>query len=73
MKSLLENSIDKKMTKSIKFNNIVDAYIIVLILIFNLLLKSLINLSDIFRYGFLKKEVLSNESNLGFDIKIIVK
>ena len=54
-------------------NIIVDKFIIYLLLIVFLFFKSLKTLSQIFSYGFFKKETLTTKSNLGVDIKIKFK
>ena len=38
-----------------------------------LVFKSLKTLSGIFSYGIFKKEILTDKSNLGFDMKIKIK
>ena len=59
-----------KNTSLIKFNNIVDFYIIITIFFFILSIKALSSLLEIFTYGIFKKEILTESSQLGFDIKI---
>ena len=56
-----------------KFNKIVDIYIFTVIFFIILFYKSIRVLLEIFTYGILKKEILTNESNIGFDIKIKMK
>jgi len=56
-----------------KFNKVVDIYIFSVIFLTILFLKSLKDLIEIFSYGILKKEILTEESNIGFDIKIKMK
>ena len=57
-----------------KNNNIlVENLIIFFLFIVFLVFKSLKTLSRIFTYGILKKEILTNKSNLGVDIKIKIK
>tara|TARA_Y100001978_G_scaffold191792_1_gene196246 strand:- start:2028 stop:2213 length:186 start_codon:yes stop_codon:yes gene_type:complete len=56
-----------------EFNKLVDIYIFTLIFLVILFYKSLRDLIEIFTYGFLKKEILTEESNIGFDIKIKMK
>ena len=56
-----------------EFNKVVDIYIFTVIFLIILFYKSLIVLIEIFSYGVLKKEVLTKESNIGFDIKIKMK
>tara|TARA_Y100001933_G_scaffold237481_1_gene260370 strand:- start:461 stop:646 length:186 start_codon:yes stop_codon:yes gene_type:complete len=56
-----------------EFNNVVDIYIFTVIFFIILFYKSLRVLIEIFSYGVLKKEILTNESNIGFDMKIKMK
>ena len=56
-----------------KFNKIVDIYIFTVIFFIILFYKSLKVLLEIFSYGIFKKEILTVESNIGFDIKIKMK
>ena len=59
-----------KNTSLIKFNDVIDAYIIFTIFFLILSINSLISLSEIFTYGIFKKEILTESSKLGFDITI---
>ena len=54
-------------------NPLVENIIIFFIYTVFLVFKSLKNLSKIFTYGILKKEILTTKSNLGVDIKIKIK
>ena len=54
-------------------NSLVDIFIIFYLFILLLLYKSLKTLSEIFSYGIFKKEILTNQSDLGFDINIKIK
>ena len=56
-----------------KFNKLVDIYIFTVIFLIILFYKSVRVLIEIFSYGILKKEILTEESNIGFDIKIKMK
>ena len=56
-----------------KFNKLVDIYIFTVIFFIILFYKSVRVLIEIFTYGVLKKEILTEESNIGFDIKIKMK
>ena len=56
-----------------EFNKVVDIYIFTVIFLIILFYKSVRVLIEIFSYGFLKKEILTEESNIGFDIKIKMK
>ena len=56
-----------------KFNKLVDIYIFSVIFFIILFYKSLKVLLEIFSYGIFKKEILTVESNIGFDIKIKMK
>jgi len=59
-----------KSTSLIKFNDAKDAYIITIIFLFILFIKALFSLLELFTYGIFKKEILTEYSKLGFDIKI---
>ena len=56
-----------------KFNKIVDIYIFTVLFIMISLYESIGVLVEIFSYGILKKEILTEESDIGFDIKIKMK
>ena len=56
-----------------EFNKVVDIYIFTVIFLIILFYKSIRVLIEIFTYGVLKKEILTEESNIGFDIKIKMK
>ena len=56
-----------------KSNSLIDSIIIFLLFISVLLFKSLKNLSELFTYGILKKEILTTKSKVGFDFKIKIK
>ena len=56
-----------------EFNRVVDIYILTVIYLIILFYKSVRVLIEIFSYGILKKEILTEESNIGFDIKIKMK
>ena len=62
-----------KKLKEKKFNSITDIYIVGILYLIILLYNSLKDLSEIFTYGILKKEILTKGSNIGFDIKIKMK
>ena len=55
------------------FNKVVDIYIFTVVFLIILFYKCVRILIEIFSYGVLKKEVLTEESNIGFDIKIKMK
>ena len=57
-------------TSPIKFNNIIDAYILFTIFSLTLLINALSVLFELFTYGIFKKEILTDRSKLGFDITI---
>mgnify|MGYP001270993039 FL=1 len=59
-----------KNTSLIKFNDVIDAYIIFTIFFLTSSINALISLFEIFTYGIFKKEILTESSKLGFDIKI---
>ena len=54
-------------------NFLVENIIVFILYAAFLVFKSLKTLSKIFTYGFLRKEILTNQSNLGVDIKIKIK
>ena len=56
-----------------KFNKLVDIYIFTVIFFILLFYKSVRVLLEVFSYGVLKKEILTEESNIGFDLKIKMK
>tara|TARA_B100001115_G_scaffold172544_1_gene155848 strand:- start:472 stop:657 length:186 start_codon:yes stop_codon:yes gene_type:complete len=56
-----------------KFNKVVDIYIFTVIFLIILFYEAVKVLLEIFSYGVLKKEILTAESNIGFDIKIKMK
>ena len=56
-----------------KFNKVVDIYIFTVIFLIILFYEAVKVLLEIFSYGILKKEILTAESNIGFDIKIKMK
>ena len=56
-----------------EFNKVVDIYIFTVIFLTILFFKSIRDLIEIFSYGFLKKEILTEDSSIGFDIKIKMK
>ena len=56
-----------------EFNKVVDIYIFTVIFLIILFYKSVRDLIEIFSYGILKKEILTEESNIGFDMKIKMK
>ena len=59
-----------KNTSPIKFNNVIDAYILLNIFFFTLSINALSVLFELFTYGIFKKEILTESSKLGFDITI---
>ena len=62
------SNLDNK-NKNILVENIIVFFLFTVFLVF----KSLKTLSRIFSYGILKKEILTNKSNLGVDIQIKIK
>ena len=56
-----------------KRSTLVDSIIIFFLFVSFSFLKSLKTLSELFTYGIFKKEILTNNSNLGFDFKIKIK
>ena len=59
-----------KNTSPIKFNNVIDAYILFAIFFFTVSINALSVLFELFTYGIFKKEILTDSSKLGFDITI---
>ncbi len=59
-----------KNTSTIKFNNVIDAYILLIIIFFTLSINALSVLFELFTYGIFKKEILTESSKLGFDVTI---
>tara|TARA_B100000212_G_C27280020_1_gene492661 strand:+ start:314 stop:502 length:189 start_codon:yes stop_codon:yes gene_type:complete len=59
-----------KNTSLIKSNDLIDLYIITTIFLIILSIKALSSLLELFTYGIFKKEILTERSKLGFDIKI---
>ena len=53
-----------------KDNSITNNFIILIFSIFSLFIESIIIIISLFRKGILKKEVLSKQTNLGFDLII---
>ena len=51
-------------------NSITNHFIILIFSIISLLIESLIIISSVFRKGFLKKEILTKKTSLGFDLII---
>ena len=56
-----------------EFNKVVDIYIFTVIFLIILFFKSVRVLLEVFSYGVLKKEILTEGSNIGFDLKIKMK
>ena len=56
-----------------EFNKVVDIYIFTVLFLIILFYKSVRDLIEVFSYGILKKEILTQESNIGFDMKIKMK
>ena len=59
-----------KNNSTIRFNNVIDAYILFTIFFFTLSINALSVLFELFTYGIFKKETLTESSKLGFDITI---
>ena len=57
-------------TSPIKFNDVIDMYIITTIFFIKITIQALSSLLELFTYGIFKKEILTESSKLGFDIKI---
>ena len=61
---------DSQSSQIEKDNSITNNFIILIFSILSLFFESLIIIISIFKKGILKKEVLSKETNLGFDLII---
>ena len=59
-----------KTTSLQKFNSLIDAYIILTVFFLIIFIKALFSILELFTYGIFKKEILTESSKLGFDIKI---
>jgi len=59
-----------KNNSPVKFNNVIDAYILFTIFFLTLSINALSVLFELFTYGIFKKEILTESSKLGFDINI---
>ena len=57
-------------TSPIIFNDVIDMYIITTIFFIKITIQALSYLLELFTYGIFKKEILTDRSKLGFDIKI---
>ena len=57
-------------TSPIIFNDVIDMYIITTIFFIKITIQALSSLLELFTYGIFKKEILTESSKLGFDIKI---
>ena len=62
------SNLDKN-NKNLLVENIILFFLFTVFLVF----RSLKTLSKIFTYGIIKKEILTNKSDLGVDIKIKIK
>ena len=68
---LIKMKIKEKERKSIEKNNsITNNFIILILSTLSLFLESIIIIFSLFKKGILKKEVLSQKTNLGFDLII---
>ena len=56
-----------------KKNSLIDFYIITILFLTIILFNSIKALSELFSYGIFKKEILTNQSKVGFDMKIKIK
>ena len=59
-----------KTTSLQKFNNLIDAYIILTVFFLIIFIKALLSILELFTYGIFKKEILTENSKLGFDLTI---
>ena len=56
-----------------KRSDVIDSIIVFFLFALVIIFESIKTLTGLFRYGVLKKEILTTKSNLGFDFKIIIK
>ena len=63
-------TIDSQKPAIEKNNSITNNFIILIFAILSLFFESIIIIISLFKKGFLKKEVLSKKTNLGFDLII---
>ena len=56
-----------------KRSTLIDSIIIFFFFVSVLIFESLKTLSELFTYGIFKKEILTTNSKLGFDLKIKIK
>ena len=61
---------DRQMSQIAKGNSITNNFIILIFSVISLFFESLIIIITLFKKGIYKKEVLSKNSNLGFDLII---
>ena len=61
---------ENKNPKPINKNSITNNFIILIFSIISLFVESIIIIISLFKKGFVKKEVLSKKTNLGFDLII---
>ena len=61
---------DSQTSQIDKDNSITNNFIIIIFSILSLFFESIIIIFSLFKKGILKKEVLSNKNNLGFDLII---
>ncbi len=61
---------ETKNPKLINKNSITNNFIILIFSIISLFVESIIIIISLFKKGFVKKEVLSKKTNLGFDLII---
>tara|TARA_Y100001968_G_scaffold154884_1_gene141473 strand:- start:383 stop:586 length:204 start_codon:yes stop_codon:yes gene_type:complete len=64
----MKNKFNKKPSK--ENNSITNNFIIIIFSVLSLFFESILIILGIFSKGILKKEVLSNKNNLGFDLII---
>ena len=61
---------EHKGSKQINDNSITNNFIILIFSIISLFIESTITIISFFKKGILKKEILSNKTDLGFDLII---
>ena len=64
---------DHQKSSKTKSNSITNSFIILLFSIVSLFIESIVIIFSLFKKGIFKKEILTNKTNLGFDIIIKIK
>ena len=64
---------DNQKSSKTKSNSITNSFIILLFSIISLFIESIVIILSLFKKGIFKKEILTNKTNLGFDMIIKIK